>query len=163
MRRGLMGIRRSGSRAERRPASRNDEGPPMGDPVVNHRGIGGLLERARRFERPTLTLARLCSTPELRPLRGRDLAFAARRRKPHSTGGAQSFQILGIRRCGLVAFRQDGSIIGSKGHCDRPIGTEIAVIPVAVSGGSQAPDMKKGDRSAACFHWSGRGDSNARP
>ena len=25
------------------------------------------LERARRFERPTLTLARLCSTPELRP------------------------------------------------------------------------------------------------
>ena len=27
-----------------------------------------LLERARRFERPTLTLARLCSTPELRPL-----------------------------------------------------------------------------------------------
>ena len=26
------------------------------------------LERARRFERPTLTLARLCSTPELRPL-----------------------------------------------------------------------------------------------
>ena len=26
-----------------------------------------LLERARRFERPTLTLARLCSTPELRP------------------------------------------------------------------------------------------------
>ena len=32
------------------------------------------LERARRFERPTLTLARLCSTPELRPhplVRGR--------------------------------------------------------------------------------------------
>ncbi len=27
------------------------------------------LERARRFERPTLTLARLCSTPELRPHR----------------------------------------------------------------------------------------------
>ena len=27
----------------------------------------GNLERARRFERPTLTLARLCSTPELRP------------------------------------------------------------------------------------------------
>ncbi len=26
------------------------------------------LERARRFERPTPTLARLCSTPELRPL-----------------------------------------------------------------------------------------------
>ncbi len=26
------------------------------------------MERARRFERPTLTLARLCSTPELRPL-----------------------------------------------------------------------------------------------
>ncbi len=26
-----------------------------------------ILERARRFERPTLTLARLCSTPELRP------------------------------------------------------------------------------------------------
>ncbi len=25
------------------------------------------MERARRFERPTLTLARLCSTPELRP------------------------------------------------------------------------------------------------
>jgi hypothetical protein len=25
------------------------------------------LERARRFERPTPTLARLCSTPELRP------------------------------------------------------------------------------------------------
>src|SRR5579862_4156457 len=25
------------------------------------------LERARRIERPTLTLARLCSTPELRP------------------------------------------------------------------------------------------------
>ena len=30
--------------------------------------IAKLLERARRFERPTLTLARLCSTPELRPL-----------------------------------------------------------------------------------------------
>ena len=29
---------------------------------------GRMLERARRFERPTLTLARLCSTPELRPL-----------------------------------------------------------------------------------------------
>ncbi len=28
------------------------------------------LERARRFERPTPTLARLCSTPELRPLTG---------------------------------------------------------------------------------------------
>ena len=27
------------------------------------------MERARRFERPTLTLARLCSTPELRPHR----------------------------------------------------------------------------------------------
>src|SRR5205085_6701441 len=27
----------------------------------------GDLERARRIERPTLTLARLCSTPELRP------------------------------------------------------------------------------------------------
>ena|GEM_PF-4474596 len=26
------------------------------------------MERARRFERPTPTLARLCSTPELRPL-----------------------------------------------------------------------------------------------
>ena len=26
-----------------------------------------MMERARRFERPTLTLARLCSTPELRP------------------------------------------------------------------------------------------------
>src|SRR5512135_1098395 len=26
-----------------------------------------ILERARRIERPTLTLARLCSTPELRP------------------------------------------------------------------------------------------------
>ena len=25
------------------------------------------MERARRIERPTLTLARLCSTPELRP------------------------------------------------------------------------------------------------
>ena len=30
-------------------------------------GPAFLLERARRFERPTLTLARLCSTPELRP------------------------------------------------------------------------------------------------
>ncbi len=27
-----------------------------------------IMERARRFERPTPTLARLCSTPELRPL-----------------------------------------------------------------------------------------------
>ena len=36
----------------------------------SHPSPGGLLklERARRFERPTLTLARLCSTPELRPL-----------------------------------------------------------------------------------------------
>ena len=29
---------------------------------------GGKLERVRRFERPTPTLARLCSTPELHPL-----------------------------------------------------------------------------------------------
>ena len=32
------------------------------------------MERAKRFELSTLTLARLCSTPELRPLDGRDLA-----------------------------------------------------------------------------------------
>ena len=35
------------------------------------------LERARRFERPTLTLARLCSTPELRPHRGPELGKSA--------------------------------------------------------------------------------------
>ena len=33
------------------------------------------LERARRFERPTPTLARLCSTPELRPLGGCDMGI----------------------------------------------------------------------------------------
>ena len=35
-----------------------------------HRAVKSrrIMERARRFERPTLTLARLCSTPELRPL-----------------------------------------------------------------------------------------------
>ena len=36
----------------------------MSRPFVS---IGSQMERARRFERPTLTLARLCSTPELRP------------------------------------------------------------------------------------------------
>src|SRR5215469_3364179 len=36
-----------------------------------------ILERARRFERPTLTLARLCSTPELRP-RSKGIGFMAR-------------------------------------------------------------------------------------
>src|SRR5579871_3082366 len=33
----------------------------------NHLKYPEKLERARRIERPTLTLARLCSTPELRP------------------------------------------------------------------------------------------------
>src|SRR5689334_23623516 len=33
----------------------------------NHLKYTSNLERARRIERPTLTLARLCSTPELRP------------------------------------------------------------------------------------------------
>ncbi len=39
--------------------------------INGHTKRGGLvksMERARRFERPTPTLARLCSTPELRPL-----------------------------------------------------------------------------------------------
>ncbi len=38
-----------------------------GHPKVAHIVNRETLERARRFERPTLTLARLCSTPELRP------------------------------------------------------------------------------------------------
>ena len=41
--------------------------PPEGGLSVFHMGYVNQLERARRFERPTLTLARLCSTPELRP------------------------------------------------------------------------------------------------
>ena len=43
---------------------------PRGRPLLNP------MERARRFERPTLTLARLCSTPELRPHRsdGREIS-----------------------------------------------------------------------------------------
>ena len=42
------------------------------------------MERARRFERPTPTLARLCSTPELRPLTD-------------------------VPRCGIEAFHRRGS------------------------------------------------------
>jgi hypothetical protein len=38
------------------------------------------LERARRIERPTLTLARLCSTPELRPLCGLALGYSPQTR-----------------------------------------------------------------------------------
>ena len=41
--------------------------PPRGAALRFLRGGRINLERARRFERPTLTLARLCSTPELRP------------------------------------------------------------------------------------------------
>ena len=37
-----------------------------------------ILERARRFERPTPTLARLCSTPELRPLMTRSVGNSDR-------------------------------------------------------------------------------------
>ncbi len=35
------------------------------------------LERAMRFELTTLTLARLCSTPELRPLTNREAIYSA--------------------------------------------------------------------------------------
>src|SRR5262245_19463871 len=38
------------------------------------------LERARRFERPTLTLARLCSTPELRPRSVKGVGYGLKRR-----------------------------------------------------------------------------------
>ena len=41
--------------------------PKMGVTASN---MVKIMERARRFERPTPTLARLCSTPELRPLTG---------------------------------------------------------------------------------------------
>ena len=49
--------------------------PPEGGLVFICWGCRNQLERARRFERPTLTLARLCSTPELRPhpLVGREI------------------------------------------------------------------------------------------
>src|SRR4029077_590398 len=43
--------------------TRGHDQPASGRPIRTLRN----LERARRFERPTLTLARLCSTPELRP------------------------------------------------------------------------------------------------
>jgi hypothetical protein len=46
------------------------------------------LERARRIERPTLTLARLCSTPELRP-RSRRMGVMAQGGRP---GQAVAFQ-----------------------------------------------------------------------
>src|SRR5690606_27813416 len=48
------------------PPPGHEKGPPQRailKPLISL----GLLERARRFERPTPTLARLCSTPELRP------------------------------------------------------------------------------------------------
>ena len=40
--------------------AKNKQGPSLPRGLV-------LLERAKRFELSTLTLARLCSTPELRP------------------------------------------------------------------------------------------------
>ena len=46
---------------------RDTQKPPRGAALRLLRGGRINLERARRFERPTLTLARLCSTPELRP------------------------------------------------------------------------------------------------
>src|SRR5476651_676322 len=52
------------------------------------------MERARRFERPTPTLARLCSTPELRP---RSVEGAAYRRASNAWQG-------GGHRTSLGAF-----------------------------------------------------------
>src|SRR5690349_20599440 len=48
-----------------------DEKAPGGPPINKCPNLLEYLERARRFERPTLTLARLCSTPELRPRSGK--------------------------------------------------------------------------------------------
>src|SRR5579872_7251156 len=45
------------------------------------------MERARRFERPTPTLARLCSTPELRPRSGAAGPLLFRRRGLLQRGG----------------------------------------------------------------------------
>lgn len=47
------------------PQGREIAGPQK--KATQRRLVLDQLERARRFERPTLTLARLCSTPELRP------------------------------------------------------------------------------------------------
>src|SRR5690606_29307035 len=59
------------------------------------------MERARRFERPTLTLARLCSTPELRPHRFGEAVFRPGGRRAQggrSRSGAVSLPGNFIRR-----------------------------------------------------------------
>ena len=65
--------------------AQNDERPPEGGLVVSL--VREKLERARRFERPTLSLARLCSTPELRPHSvGQGLLAACRQCKGEAIG-----------------------------------------------------------------------------
>ena len=48
------------------PKTRKPDRPAFGRAFI-YLFLLYFLERARRFERPTPTLARLCSTPELRP------------------------------------------------------------------------------------------------
>ena len=48
-------------------AGQNAKRPPEGGLSITILGGMVQLERAKRFELSTLTLARLCSTPELRP------------------------------------------------------------------------------------------------
>ena len=80
----------------------NANGRPEGRPVCK-------LERAMRFELTTLTLARLCSTPELRPHSVTRCLAAVRR------GCKRNF-----RRCISLVVTAEGTASGEGRKCKRP-------------------------------------------
>jgi hypothetical protein len=91
------------------------------------------LERARRIERPTLTLARLCSTPELRPRSKWTRVMAegpgkvkwrqvSRQGKfPKNFKACRPFPALPVRRATSVDFRGEGRPRERTAQLDPPL------------------------------------------
>ncbi len=83
------------------------------------------LERARRFERPTLTLARLCSTPELRP---HSVSVRILYKSPRAAARGKSIGFAKIMNSLLARNRGGRARVGtSVGHPGWPICKETAM------------------------------------
>ena len=76
------------------------------------------LERARRIERPTLTLARLCSTPELRPQSKWEAGYDLSARR-FQAGFEQVVPEKGLRPSGGLPPRPAGDRIKGGDGCEQ--------------------------------------------
>src|SRR5215469_3777219 len=94
------------------------------------------MERARRFERPTPTLARLCSTPELRPRSRAAMARSFFGRAAYCRGAGRWQAADGAARGRLCSQRRAPLRSGSEAQLQR-----LQAAAVGVGGGGLAAGL----------------------